>query len=97
MAAAFIVSSVPSLAWAQLGGGGMGPGGGHADTQIPFGSTDDADQGGPGLGGMGGSSMHVSPYGRKSWPCYPAGQWAGSKDFHPPPGCPDEGKSGTSR
>jgi hypothetical protein len=69
-------------------GGGLPPGSGHADTQIPYGSTDTADQGGPGLGGMGGSSMQVSDYGKKSWPCYPAGQWAGSPNYHPPAGCP---------
>jgi hypothetical protein len=90
--AAAAMMGLPSGVKAQFGGG-MGPGSGHADTQIPFGSTDDADQGGPGMGGMGGSSMHVSDYGKKSWPCYPAGQWAGSKDFHPPPGCGETGKS----
>lgn len=68
-------------------GGSLQPGAGFADTQIPWGSTDTAVQGGPGLGGMGGSTMQVSDYGKKSWPCYPAGQWAGSADFHAPAGC----------
>ena len=68
-------------------GGSLQPGAGFADTQIPWGSTDTAVQGGPGLGGMGGSTMQVSDYGRRSWPCYPAGQWAGSADFHAPAGC----------
>jgi|BEDMetMinimDraft_2_1075160.scaffolds.fasta_scaffold01790_4 hypothetical protein len=69
-------------------GGSLQPGAGFADTQIPYGSTDSYVQGGPGMGGMGGSSMQVSDYGKKSWPCYPAGQWAGSPDFKPPAGCP---------
>ncbi len=68
-------------------GGSLQPGAGFADTQIPWGSTDTSVQGGPGLGGMGGSTMQVSDYGKKSWPCYPAGQWAGSADFHAPAGC----------
>lgn len=68
-------------------GGSLQPGGGFENTQIPFGSTDTAVQGGPGQGGMGGSSMTVSPTGKKNWPCYPAGQWAGSADFHTPAGC----------
>lgn len=68
-------------------GGSLQPGAGFADTQIPWGSTDTSVQGGPSLGGMGGSTMQVSDYGKKSWPCYPAGQWAGSADFHAPAGC----------
>ena len=67
--------------------GGLQPGAGFADTQIPYGSTDTSVQGGPGLGGMGGSTMSVSNSGKKNWPCYPAGQWAGSADFHAPAGC----------
>jgi hypothetical protein len=68
-------------------GGSLQPGAGFADTQIPWGSTDTSVQGGPFLGGLGGSTMQVSDYGKKSWPCYPAGQWAGSADFHLPAGC----------
>jgi len=68
-------------------GGSLQPGAGFADTQIPYGSTDTSVQGGPGLGGMGGSTMSVSNSGKKNWPCYPAGQWAGSADFHAPAGC----------
>lgn len=68
-------------------GGSLQPGAGFADTQIPWGSTDTSVQGGPFLGGLGGSTMQVSDYGKKSWPCYPAGQWAGSADFHMPAGC----------
>lgn len=71
LAAALLAgASVP--AFAQFGGG-LAPGE-RGDTQIPFGSTDTGDQGGPALGGMGGSTMKVDKFGRKNWPCYPAGQ-----------------------
>jgi len=83
--AAPLLAATTVPAAAQFGGG-LAPGE-RGDTQIPFGSTDTGDQGGPALGGMGGSTMKVDKFGRKNWPCYPAGQWAGSKDFHPPKGC----------
>lgn len=79
-------------AMAQFGGG-LAPGE-HGDTDLPFGTTDTTDQGWAGYGGPGGSSAKVDTYGKKNWPCYPAGQWAGSKDFHPPKGCKETAPKG---
>ena len=73
-------------------GGGLAPGE-HGDTDLPFGTTDTTDQGWAGYGGPGGSSAKVDAYGKKNWPCYPAGQWAGSKEFHPPKDCPQNSGS----
>jgi hypothetical protein len=84
-----VLAAIAAPARAQFGGG-LSPGQ-HGDTDLPFGSTDTTDQGWAGYGGPGGSTTKVDQYGKKNWPCYPAGQWAGSKDFHPPKGCPQTG------
>lgn len=81
LVAAALVAGMALPAFAQIAPGEQG------DTQIPFGSTDNRDQAGAGLGGTGGSSMKVDKYGRKNWPCYPAGHWADSKNGHTPKNC----------
>lgn len=76
--AGLMLTGIPSLAFAWMGGHGGGiPGCEQAVTNVPWGTVDDTCVGGPSdkygwTGGVGGPGMRISAQGHKDWPNFPA-------------------------